>query len=104
MAIDVTPEMTKFSERLAEEIRATPGVALKPEDGRAMFSGVAIPQTRVVNKESQNNALTGVEKEKEKEKEKDDRSVVASSGKCQLEQRDKVSDRVLVESSLYRKC
>jgi hypothetical protein len=29
---------------------------------------------------------------------------VASSGKCQLEQRDKVSDRVLVESSLYRKC
>ncbi len=43
---DPVPEMTRFHDRLKEEILATPGVTLgNVEDGRASFGGVVVPQS-----------------------------------------------------------
>ena len=77
---DASPEMTKFRERLVEEIRETPGVAVRPEDGRATFGGVTVPQSSVTDVQNASTSNNTVEGEKDKEKSKEERVVAASNG------------------------
>jgi hypothetical protein len=88
MSKEANLEMTRFSERLAEEIRDTPGVALgrQPEDGRATFGGVAVPQVRsnAVDNQSVASPNNNEKEEKDKTKNNEERSATAPSGRSSI--------------------
>jgi hypothetical protein len=88
MSKEANLEMTRFSERLAEDIRDTPGVALGrlPEDGRATFGGVAVPQVRsnAVDDPSVASSNNNKKDEKEETKKNEERIATAPSGRSSI--------------------
>jgi hypothetical protein len=89
MSKEANLEMTRFSERLAEDIRDTPGVALGrlPEDGRATFGGVAVPQVRSNAVDDPSVASTNNNNrkdEKEETKKNEERVAAAPSGRSSI--------------------